>query len=414
MIISDKISINKHPHYHKLLEEVFGSPLLCEIYEIDIKYLSKNSHKKINVKCDYCGKEKELSYSKYNKNTKIQTRKYACCSKCATIKSKETKLINYGDENYNNSKKSKETKLINYGDENYNNRKKFNLTLHEKYGGHYNKILFYKNKIKETKLSKYDNENYNNQEQSKETCLLKYGVKHSFQSKNNIKKSKETKIKKLEKKYNINILEKNKSDVKCLCTKHNHTYEIYLHLIYDRYNSNVELCTICNPIGHHISNKEKQLLEFIKENYDGKIITSDRKILNGLELDIYLPEIGLAFEFNGDYWHNTDNKPKDYHLNKTTLSKLKNIELIHIFEYEWDNNQDIIKKIISSKLNNYSYSNIKYLFEINNMIFENKCFNLNSDKSLQFIKETGSYIKKINKHNIEFPGYNIYNKNNKK
>jgi len=43
------------------------------------------------------------------------------------------------------------------------------------------------------------------------------------------------------------------------------------------------------------------IYQFIKYNYDGKILQSDRKILNGKELDIYIHK--LAIEFNGLYWH---------------------------------------------------------------------------------------------------------------
>jgi hypothetical protein len=54
-----------------------------------------------------------------------------------------------------------------------------------------------------------------------------------------------------------------------------------------------------------------------------------------LELDIYLPEKNLAIEFDGLFWHNSNNKFKNYHLKKTLLCEKQGIQLIHIFEYEW-------------------------------------------------------------------------------
>jgi hypothetical protein len=44
------------------------------------------------------------------------------------------------------------------------------------------------------------------------------------------------------------------------------------------------------------------LLNFIKNNYNGEIITN-KKIIKPYELYIYLPELNIAFEFNGDRFH---------------------------------------------------------------------------------------------------------------
>ena len=59
------------------------------------------------------------------------------------------------------------------------------------------------------------------------------------------------------------------------------------------------------------------LLNFIKNNYNGIIIENDRIILDGKELDIYLPELKLTFEFNDLKYHSEHYKEKYYHLNKT-------------------------------------------------------------------------------------------------
>jgi len=84
-----------------------------------------------------------------------------------------------------------------------------------------------------------------------------------------------------------------------------------------------------------------------------------------LELDIYLPEINLAIEYNGLYWHsyglnNISEKQNDLefqknrHLDKIIKCSEKNIELIHIFE-----NQPY-KELILNKLNsNRQFLNFK-------------------------------------------------------
>lgn len=83
------------------------------------------------------------------------------------------------------------------------------------------------------------------------------------------------------------------------CKDHNHVFEISIQNFYLRNLVKTESCTICNPIGSHSSSGyEKQLSEFIKDNYPN-IITNTKRIISPLELDIYIPELNLAFEFNG-------------------------------------------------------------------------------------------------------------------
>jgi len=63
-----------------------------------------------------------------------------------------------------------------------------------------------------------------------------------------------------------------------------------------------------------------------------------------------LPDLKIAFEFNGLYWHNEEHKPNNYHLNKTELCEEKGIQLIHIWEDDWRYKQDIVKSMILNKL----------------------------------------------------------------
>jgi len=105
-------------------------------------------------------------------------------------------------------------------------------------------------------------------------------------------------------------------------------------------------CPKCN----RFNVKESKLLEFIQKNIDTVIKTSDRKVLKGMELDIYLPELKLGFEFNGLYWHSEIFKDKKYHLNKTEICNTQGVELFHIWEDDWMNKQEIVKSMILNKL----------------------------------------------------------------
>lgn len=124
-----------------------------------------------------------------------------------------------------------------------------------------------------------------------------------------------------------------------------HNFEISSDNFFSRKKSNLPLCTVCNPIGNSRSIKELELFNYIKSIYSGEIIQSHR---DGLEIDIYLPNLKLGFEFNGLYWHSESRKDRYYHLNKTEYFRERGIRLIHIWEDDWDNKVDIIKSQIKN------------------------------------------------------------------
>lgn len=105
-------------------------------------------------------------------------------------------------------------------------------------------------------------------------------------------------------------------------------------------------------IDRYSSLKEKEVANFIKSLYYGNIQTNVRNIISPLELDIYIPEKKIAIEFNGNYWHSDINKDKNYHQEKTLNCAKHGIRLIHIFEYEWNSNEDKIKQYLSNMLLN--------------------------------------------------------------
>jgi G:T-mismatch repair DNA endonuclease (very short patch repair protein) len=91
---------------------------------------------------------------------------------------------------------------------------------------------------------------------------------------------------------------------------------------------------------------------------------NDREMLDGVEIDLYLPDYNIAIECNGTFWHSEigptklkDNdgnfkqgKDKNYHLNKTRLCEEKGIQLIHVWEHDWNRNQELIKQRLLTKL----------------------------------------------------------------
>lgn len=101
------------------------------------------------------------------------------------------------------------------------------------------------------------------------------------------------------------------------------------------------------------SRQEKEILEFLYTAVNKEeVVIGDRSILSGKELDIYLPEYKVAIEFNGNYWHSSIYKSDTYHQEKTIACAKKGIRLIHIFEYEWEDEskQEKIKEIVLNAL----------------------------------------------------------------
>lgn len=102
---------------------------------------------------------------------------------------------------------------------------------------------------------------------------------------------------------------------------------------------------------HHRRNKskgEEELIEFIRSLNVGEVLTNDRMLLDGYELDVYVPDKKIAIEYDGLYWHSECVKPNDYHINKTKACEAKGVHLIHIFEDEWQHKSNIWKSMLSN------------------------------------------------------------------
>ena len=110
-------------------------------------------------------------------------------------------------------------------------------------------------------------------------------------------------------------------------------------------------CSKCG-VGN-ISKPEIEVQEFIK--YLGyNIQTNSRKLIKPYELDIYIPSLNKAIEFNGDWWHynpkNPESRGEKYHQMKTEMCKKIGIKLLHIRESDWKNNNTKSRKEIKKFL----------------------------------------------------------------
>ena len=116
-----------------------------------------------------------------------------------------------------------------------------------------------------------------------------------------------------------------------------HEYKVIPSNLFQRGNGLI--CRVCNPIC--TSKGERSIAELLSKYTT--VETSNRTILEGKEIDIYLPEFKIGIEYNGEYWHSEEKRGRNYHLDKTKLAEKQGIRLIHIFEHEWLNKQEIVK-----------------------------------------------------------------------
>lgn len=77
---------------------------------------------------------------------------------------------------------------------------------------------------------------------------------------------------------------------------------------------------------------------------------NNRSVLDGMEIDLWIPKHNLGIEYCGLYWHGSVFKGSNYHADKQMLAESKGVVLIQIFEDEWLNKPEIVRSIVCNKL----------------------------------------------------------------
>jgi hypothetical protein len=65
---------------------------------------------------------------------------------------------------------------------------------------------------------------------------------------------------------------------------------------------------------------------------------------------MWIPAHNVGIEFNGTYWHREKHRGKDLHHNKYLAAKKAGIQLIQIWEDDWNQKQEVVKSVLSQKL----------------------------------------------------------------
>ena len=350
--------INNLDSSASIIKEVTLKKRNVELYNKVISYCQSSEHiKDLNFKTrlyHYLIEYKEIPKCECGYNLVFRSiiagyAKY-CSSKCANASKtkieafKKSCLDKYGVDNPNKVKEIRE---------------KVSNTFKEKHGvgsaGH-EQLL---DKLKKTSIEKYGKAHFTQSETYKENykkaCINKYGVNNPAKDESVKKKIgdtvRKTKLKNLISNINVDDIEILDSGLlKLKCNECNNFYEINRQLLRIRHHSKHTKCTACNPIGTGwTSETEKEIAEFVK-TLSNSVIENNKTILNGKELDIYLPDDKIAIEYNGIWYHNELYKENNYHINKTLICQNAGIHLIHIWEDYWMHKKEIVKSRIKNLL----------------------------------------------------------------
>ena len=178
----------------------------------------------------------------------------------------------------------------------------------------------------------------------KETKALKYTTKSFIQKAKEIHDKKRDRLKLPRYNYSKTNYIHSEEYVVIICPLHGE----FKQLAYSHITGKQSGCPHCaNEC--KISKFELEVQTFL-DSLNIKYKTNDRKILNGKELDIYIPEKQLAFELNGLRWHSDLFISDTSHLCKTETCENQGIQLIHIFEDEWLYKRSIVESRIKQIL----------------------------------------------------------------
>ena len=322
-------------------------------------------------------------------------------------KIKKTMLERYGVEhplqNKELMKKSQETCRSHYGVENplQSNEIKEKLiqTSLKKYGTKYpNQNEEVRHKVIDTTIKNWGGigrASFELNEKFETSCLRKFGVRNPLKSSDVKQKIKETNFKRFGAKtfaeseiakklvyeklfadefvvplftfeeYLEHFDERYEYEWEWKCRKCGHKFKQNFRKSAFKLNDNDIIkvrCRKCYPLLSCFSKKEKEVVAFIKSIYSGTVLENCYKVLepneqNGWkanhELDIYMPELNLAVEFNGDYFHNYELFPEakindDF---KKIQCEEKNIKLIIIWEHDWMKRRKDVENLLYEEIN---------------------------------------------------------------
>ena len=141
------------------------------------------------------------------------------------------------------------------------------------------------------------------------------------------------------------------------------------------------------------SDEEISFFEFIKTEYDGVVRNNVYDVITPYELDIFIPELNIAFEYDGLYWHSEEIVEPTYHIMKTKYCYKKDTRLFHIFGDEWLNKPELVK------------SRVRNILGKSDRIYARKCQikEVNNTLKRQFLND--NHIQGVDKSSVKLGLY---------
>ena len=300
---------------------------VSSIEELENKYDKKYLDLKFfYYKCEECGKIKEKRYTVYSSQNYSKEPTNCICREC---KHRKTMKERYGSMRYCIDK-SRESMMKKYGststaqfiDYSKIDQKarveKYKEACIAKYGvDNPAKAQVIKDKTKETNLSRYgETHACKLPEMRKKLSEIAKArpefksakISHETHLANRLKEVEEKQLEWLDSdKFRGKFDKKANKIIKYTfkCKKCNFIFKDEFGV--DQYGNSYPICPTCNPksaVKGGRSKQEAELFYWIKDFYSGPVLENYRKVLvKNRELDIYLPELKLAVEFNGTFWH---------------------------------------------------------------------------------------------------------------
>ncbi len=158
--------------------------------------------------------------------------------------------------------------------------------------------------------------------------------------------------------------------------------------------SNNTGCPECMK-GKKTSFPEQAVYYYIKSNYPNTTNSFHAQWLERLEIDIYIPELNTAIEYDGIAWH--DDREKD--LRKNTLCMENGVNLIRIREQGMEALENCINVFVENDTNNALDKAIIETLKILGC----SCYDVNTKRDTPIIVKLFDYRRKMNSISVQFP-----------
>lgn len=151
--------------------------------------------------------------------------------------------------------------------------------------------------------------------------------------------------------------------VKTKCKKCGHVSQHrFICGVHTRF-TNAPLCFNCER--KRSSAQQYEVFAFVQSIVDCQVIQGNRKCIAPKELDIFIPSLNKAIEFNGLYWHSfiKGDKNKYRHRDKVMSCQKANVELFTLFSDLWMTKPNVVKNYLC-KFINFEHNQSKNINDI--------------------------------------------------